>query len=50
MNSLINFLKKPKFLVKFSEDLDNYIVVNKDKGILYVGPKAQCKLFIEEHS
>lgn len=51
MNRLLNFFgSKSKFIVKFSEDMNSYVVIKKDQGILYAGPKAQCQTFVQQHS
>ncbi len=51
MNRLLNlFGAKSKFIVKFSEEMNSYVVIKRDQGILYAGPKAQCQFFVQQHS
>ncbi len=51
MNKLTRlFGGKSKFTVKYSDDMKSYIVVKKDQGILYAGPKAQCQFYVQQHS
>lgn len=51
MNRLFKLLgNKSKFTVKFSQEMNSYVVIKKDQGILYAGPKEQCNFFVQQHS
>ena len=49
MNRLFKLLtSKSKYTIKFSPDMNSYVVIKKDQGILYAGGKDQCQFFIQQ--
>ncbi len=49
MNILSTFLFRPSLRIKFDDTLDNYTVIKENSGILYVGSKDKCRIFMQSH-
>ncbi|MEQ9306489.1 MAG: hypothetical protein RJQ14_21430 [Marinoscillum sp.] len=48
MNKLLKLLiSKPKYTIKFSSEMNSFVVIKRDEGIMYAGPKEQCQYFIQ---
>lgn len=39
-----------RYVIKYDADMQNYVVVRKDQGILYVGAKEQCEVYVQNHN
>ncbi|MEQ8474432.1 MAG: hypothetical protein RIC35_24760 [Marinoscillum sp.] len=51
MDRLIKFFtNKPKYTIKFSPEMNSFVVIKRDEGILYAGPKEQCQYFVQHQS
>jgi|GEM_PF-7010573 len=51
MRKLLNlFGSKSELVIKFSQEMNNFVVIKKDSGIMYAGPKERCQFYVQNHS
>lgn len=47
---LSKFFSRPVFLIRYSKEMQNFVVIHRDLGIVYAGPQAQCNLYLKQNA